>query len=73
MKIETKFNIGEIALILYNNTVTEATVDRISIDVKEETTQVFYSFKDNTTIGGFLSNYSEDIIFKTKKELLESL
>ncbi len=73
MKIETKFNIGEIALILYANKVTEATVDRISIDIKEDTTQVFYSFKDNKAIGGFLSSYPEDIIFKTKKELLESL
>jgi hypothetical protein len=66
MKIETKFNIGETCFYLDCNKVVKDKIMGIEIDVCGKGLDV-------TCIVGQTSNKNENLVHKTKEELLSSL
>lgn len=65
MILHTKFSVGDKGLVFHNNEVTEITIESIRIVVKKECILCYYE--------SFFTEYAENEIFSTKKELLESL
>jgi hypothetical protein len=67
MEVKAKFKPGQTVYFIRNNGVCEGVVDSVYISVKRNLdTDIKY------VVGNF-HNMEEDILFSTKKELLESL
>jgi len=66
MKIETKFNIGDTCFYLDCNKVVKDKIFGIKIDIHKNSVLV-------TCIVGQTSNKDENLVYKTKEELLSSL
>ena len=71
MKIETKFNIGDEVWCLFDHSVAQCKISKISIDVDEDCKYIDMSyFVKSDMVNGWIS---ERYIFQTKEELLKSL
>ena len=66
MEVNTKFDIGDQVWIIDANKVVKILVTGLVISLEGDTTEVKYSTWGNKDI-------PENLLFKTKKELLESL
>ena len=66
MKIETKFNIGDTCFYLDCNKVVKDKILGIEIDMRGNSVLV-------TCVVGQTSNKDENLVHKTKEELLSSL
>lgn len=75
MEIKTKYNIFDEVYIIYNNKIKQVIIKGIKIHIEKKpyldktsikTTYILYNYN-------FSTEYSEDNIFKTKKELIKSL
>lgn len=74
MKIETKYNIGDVVWILENNKAREVEIDRIAIHaLKNGTINVRYEFIIQRDDYRDCFDRKEENIFLTKEELLASL
>lgn len=72
MKIETKFNMGDSAFVMYNNKVVPILIMGVHYSLDKYTGETTYYYADISTDNG-LERFKEKEVFKTKKELLESL
>lgn len=72
MKIETKYNIGDVVWLMKENKPTTQVVSFIEIIVASTTSECFiqYGFK---TGGVIAERVVENHLFSTKEELLKSL
>ena len=66
MKIETKFNIGDSCFYLDSNKVVEDKIMGMEIDISEDGVNIY------CLLGKILSK-EEDLVHKTKEDLLNSL
>jgi hypothetical protein len=76
MKLKTKFNVDDFVYVMFDNKIEKLKVSRIQMDIqmdnnKEECCIIKYIMINN--INTFELIYEEKFVFKTKKELLESL
>lgn len=75
MEIKTKYNLFDEVYIMYNNKIQQMVIKGIKIIIEykpyleDKHTEIVYKLEDRN----FATEYSEDNLFKTKKELIESL
>lgn len=77
MKIETKFSLGDTVFLMEDNSVKKSVVRSVHFEKYEDgsgSTQ--YGLKDYFSVSGSrnrINQFSEQNLFKTKQELLNSL
>ena len=67
MKIETKFNIGDACFYLDYNKVVEDKIMDMRIDISEKGVNIY------CLLGKILSKRNENLVHRTKEDLLKSL
>lgn len=72
MKIETKFSMGDSAFVMYNNKAVPILIMGVHYSIDKYTGEITYYSADIST-GNGLEKFEEKEVFKTKRELLESL
>lgn len=72
MKIETKFNMGDSAFVMYNNKAVSILIMGVHYSLDRYAGEITY-YSANISTGNGLERFKEEEVFKTKKELLESL
>ena len=72
MKIETKFNMGDSAFVMYNNKAVPILIMGVHYSLDRYAGEITY-YSANISTGNGLERFKEKEVFKTKKELLESL
>lgn len=70
MKIETEYSIGDAAFVMYNNKAVPILIMGVHYSLDRYAGE-YYSA--NISTGNGLERFKEKEVFKTKKELLESL
>jgi len=80
MTIETKFNIGDKVFVLFFNKIYTVEIKHISVNVsvkgfKVPEIEIFYSADEihDKFYDRKQKSFGENILFKTKQELLDSL
>lgn len=71
MKIETKFSIDDEVFVIWENKVCPAVVISIGIRVSCVPIQIMYTIQSMET--GKINTFSEERLFATKQELIDSL
>ena len=71
-KIETKFNMGDSAFVMYNNKAVPILIMGVHYSLDRYAGEITY-YSANISTGNGLERFKEKEVFKTKKELLESL
>lgn len=69
MKIETKFDVGDVVYLLSNNKVSFGRIVRVFINVSGSETKIEYRINMN----GLVTDELEDNVFDSKESLIESL
>lgn len=72
MTKEFKLNIGEYAWFLYDNKVCEGQVESVSFILTNTQTWTHHTIKDLLGQTGHAPIFGEEILFKSKEELLAS-
>ena len=73
MTIETKLNIKDKCYFLMCNAVREATIERIETRNAQGQSDVIYTIDENPAGTQYTKRLLEHEVYKTKKDLLESL
>ena len=69
MEIKTKFNLEDNVFFIHNNKAVDGIIKKILINVENDT----FTIKYKILIDRKYKFFQEENVFKTKKELLESL
>ena len=74
MKIETKFNIGDEAWLMYYNKPTIRKIHEIRVYIEEDKIEEVYLLEQaNEEDDACYLDYDSEDLFKSKKELIDSL
>lgn len=72
MQIETKFNVRDEVFVMFNNTIYQSKIHTIDIRIYSEGVIIKYAILTSQE-GYSYGNITEDKVFSTKQELLNSL
>lgn len=76
INIKTNFNLYDIAYVLYKNKVISCKINKIRINTvihKEPINFIYYGLLANDYTLGYIGEYEEKDLYKTKEELINSL
>ena len=73
MKIETKLNIGDICYFMTINKIFSSVIESISIRALRGELNIEYQIRNNQAGTQYTKLFSENEIFATKQDLLNSL
>ena len=73
MKIETKMDVGDYGYFLFQSKVRKQKITAIEIRVTVDGHSIDYLINTNPCGNQYTRYFRENLIFKTKEELLESL
>ena len=72
IKIETKYSIRDAAFVMHNNKAVPILIMGVHYSLDRYAGEITY-YSANISTGNGLERFKEKEVFKTKKELLESL
>lgn len=73
MTIETKYNIGDEVWLIYDNQVKSATIITIGVFVERDMNSQYVGESVHYGLFNYHYPFIEDLLFRTKEELLKSL
>lgn len=70
INIDTKYSIGDRVYIIWNDIIIPAKIEKIQVEKRDNIKHFIVSYYLSQ---GYKTPYSEDFLFETKEDLVESL